>query len=151
MEAYIQLGSYRSDFDARKTARSVKDSKLSTKKWAEVIPEDGDLELRPTEGLHLYGGKKALLRALQHMKGSAAHWRIIGESWHPLMIAYGVVRVDGDQPKRVLMICHRTDERVAEIGEGKLLADNEGNTSPDSIYYRDLIAIITALPDSKDL
>jgi hypothetical protein len=151
MEAYIERGKYRSDFDKKKHINKIKDLTFDQDVWDGVLKGDSSLNvvLPDDQALYLYGVKASLLKALQKTRETVGGHNICDRFDRPLMAVWAFVTPDGGKKKRVVMICERTDERVAELGEGRLIPDPDGNTSFETLNIPRLMDMIDRLPSSS--
>jgi hypothetical protein len=162
MNAYILVDSYKSEFASYEAGQGVKERGRGSKSWNSVLRgkgHDGAVTIGPKDTIWLYGGKDAMLEALAEAKTKIGEevggleWTISPrEEGKTLMIASTFVTLPLKRgKKRILMICQHLKKRVAEIGEENLIADSNGDKTFTSLDHDSLVAIITALPSSKDL
>ena len=132
MNVYFKLDDYRQNFASYgKTVKAQGSDDFSTAASC--------YDLRSDEAFYLYGGRKALIEALEDNRLRIRNDTPGGNQ--PLAVFHDKVSVDGGKKKRVIMIAQRSDDRIRSLSN-KVLADPQ---KLGSIYSNDLIKMIKTL------
>lgn len=142
MNAYALYKRYRTDWNSQASADDIL---LNGSRNFASLPWDArsdDIELEWQNAVYLYGGRSALVRAIQAMPKDPANYRI--GSRENVILLRGTLKVGGGKTKQMLVI--RTKPKAGVAGLRQNLVQVNGADENQWISLSTLEAIINALP-----
>lgn len=141
MKAYALYGQYRTDWNSRTSADDIK---LNGTEDFGTLPWDAsdDIELERQQTIYLYGGRSALVRAIQAMPKDPINYRI-GSRENAILLR-GTLKVGAaGKTKQILVIRRKPVGGVAVFRQS--LVQVQGADDFRWINLSDLAALIDAL------
>ncbi len=144
MEAYVAFDQYRSNFDSPDFAKTVV-KQQGEKQFALVLGRKTK-QIADDEAMYLYGGRQALLNALQEYGATAGGFGLKSATGQDLVVFHGRITA-GLKTKRLLMITPNVQGRVAAVGANKQLKVPNTNGTYELMLSKPLQALIRSIPD----